>query len=55
VNNTDVEAPSLGYRPKHEINCKLVPQKIWLVDWNVDPDLTKMLTDSEITYFPTIL
>jgi len=30
VNNTDVEAPNPGCKPKLDINCKLVLQ-IWLV------------------------
>jgi len=34
VNNSDVETPNPVYKPKLDINCKLVLQ-IWLVAWNV--------------------
>jgi len=33
VNNTDVQTPNPGCKPKLDKNCKLVPQ-IWLVDWS---------------------
>jgi len=31
VNNTYVEAPNPGCKPKLDINCQIVPQ-IWVVD-----------------------
>jgi len=46
MNNTDVEAPN-PCTPKHDRNCKLVPQ-IWLVDWNVVSGSTNMLIQDNI-------
>jgi len=47
MNNTDVEAPRpvVVNKPKLAITCKL---QIWLVDWNVVPGSTKILTQETI-------